>query len=103
MALRLGIADVKKVVLAALCIFFLIYLVTYFRSPWIESLDTTNVQPFVTATGRPVATASLSPFETASFKEPSYDAHKQARPIGADGNITQSHAKSWKSLLEQLK
>jgi len=94
---------VKKLALAALCIFFLIYLVTYFRSPWIESLDTTNVQPFMTATGGPVATASLSPFETAGFKEPSYDAHKQARPIGADGNITQSHAKSWKSLLEQLK
>ena len=58
--LRLGIPDVKKLALAALCIFFLIYLVTYFRSPWIESLDTTNVEPFMTATGGPVATASSS-------------------------------------------
>ena len=102
--LRFGIPDVKKVVLAALCIFFLIYLVTYFRSPWIESLVPTNVEPFVTATDGPVATASygLNPLETANFKEPSFDAHKQAQPIGADGNITQSHAESWKSLLEQL-
>ncbi|KAN0071413.1 Mannosyltransferase putative domain containing protein [Elaphomyces granulatus] len=88
--------SVKKAALAALCISFLIYLVTYFRSPWIESLVTTKVKPFVEATGGLIATASLS------FKKPSYDAHKQAQPIGADGNITQRHAESWKFLLEQL-
>ena len=101
----------KKVALVAISIFLLIYLVTYFRSTRVESLDTTNVEPFVTETAGlfvtgiagPLATASLNPFETTGVKEPSYDVHKYARPIGADGNITQSHAESWKSLLEQIK
>ena len=66
----------KKLSSAAIFILALLYLVSYFI-------------------------AGINPLE--ATKVPSHDDQKHARPIGADGNITQSHAESWKSLLEQIK
>jgi alpha 1,2-mannosyltransferase len=66
--------------LTAIYILILLYLVTYFITG-INFLRTTSVR----------------------VKEPSHDIHNHARPIGADGNITQSHAESWILLLEQIK